>query len=263
MTFYTAEQMRGDQMATMTPAASLLPQTFFDTPLDTGWSGDVNFGKGMSSLNNPSMLVNNLQLDQQLPPETVDWVQYDAPSWNNSTPSDFPVDQNPGMISLEESDETPSSDILDRGISNPFQASIEVEPPRRKRGRPRKIRDEPAVPTLPRAARGRQPHTEVEKKYRNSLNQGMEQLRKALPHNPKEPERDSDCHCQVRLSKLGVLVAAADWLGRRTEEVAELEQQLEELGLMKEENTSLKEENTSLREENESMRSKLSTLSLD
>lgn len=58
--------------------------------------------------------------------------------------------------------------------------------------------------------RERIPHNEVERKYREGLNQGMERLRRVLPNLPQANDRYS--FDAAKVSKLVVLASAVDYL---------------------------------------------------
>jgi len=63
-----------------------------------------------------------------------------------------------------------------------------TQPVKRKRGRPRLIRDpEDAKRPRPDRPSRRQPHNEIERKYREGLNTEMEKLRDAIPRLPQGP----------------------------------------------------------------------------
>ncbi|KAF1814952.1 hypothetical protein P152DRAFT_239873 [Eremomyces bilateralis CBS 781.70] len=119
---------------------------------------------------------------------------------------------------------SPLSPPLSQSTASPFQSPIlkaespvlpEAYPPvqsptpkRRKTASPTpRNASKPANKPTPRE---RIPHNEVERKYREGLNQGMERLRRVLPNLPQSNDRFS--FDAAKVSKLVVLASAVDYL---------------------------------------------------
>jgi len=106
-------------------------------------------------------------------------------------------------------------------ISTPITEAMELlkkAPPKRKRGRPRLDRSnsgssdssnsDSAKPRRSRICK-RQPHNEVERKYREGINAELERLRMAVPTLPR---CDPQVHDPPRPSKAVVLASAIDYI---------------------------------------------------
>lgn len=94
------------------------------------------------------------------------------------------------------------------------------KPTVRKRGRPR----------LDITHVRRIPHNEVERKYRHSLNEELERLRRAVPTLPRgEDDEDVAMQRQRRPSKAMVLMAAVEYIKKIEKERDTARQMLEQL----------------------------------
>jgi len=107
---------------------------------------------------------------------------------------------------------TPSSDTVTK-VSDTAEART---PAKRKRGRPRLIRndsDSSYADATPRKTRisKRQPHNQVERKYREGLNAELERLRLAVPTLP-QPDPTSSGAAPPKPSKATVLASAIDYI---------------------------------------------------
>lgn len=148
-------------------------------------------------------------------------------------------------FSTTKSSRTPSlcddAEFLGLGDSQPLTPSDQITPktspdseapPKRKRGRPRLIRadsDSSFGDPTPRKSRisKRQPHNEVERKYREGLNAELERLRLAIPTLPQ-------CDSQAangapKPSKATVLASAIDYIHKMERERDRLRQENEVL----------------------------------
>ncbi|OAL42589.1 hypothetical protein IQ07DRAFT_340106 [Pyrenochaeta sp. DS3sAY3a] len=104
----------------------------------------------------------------------------------------------------------------------------------RKQGRPRlDCRDEPGSLSKPvvkpgKQRRGRTPHGQIERKYRDGLNSELERLRKAVPTLPQSSEGDSFGYRKVK--KATVLTAAIDYIKRIENERNALQEENQRIG---------------------------------
>jgi len=132
-----------------------------------------------------------------------------SPNNNPRTPSLCEDPDNPG-ITTDSQPLTPTE-----GPSIKHDSPEPQPPPKRKRGRPRLIRADSessygdSMSRKPRLSK-RQPHNEVERKYREGLNAELERLRMAIP---TLPQWDSQLlHGPPKPSKATVLASAIDYI---------------------------------------------------
>jgi hypothetical protein len=128
---------------------------------------------------------------------------------NPRTPSLCEDPDNHG-INTDSQPLTPTEDL-----SIKYDSSETQPPPKRKRGRPRLVRADSessygdSTSRKPRLSK-RQPHNEVERKYREGLNAELERLRMAIP---TLPQWDSQLlHGPPKPSKATVLASAIDYI---------------------------------------------------
>ena len=137
----------------------------------------------------------------------------------NATLNFDSVSSSDSISSLNRS-RTPS--LVDDTDSPPLTPkSVEPSPSleassKRKRGRPRRAREdsESSYDDAPKSRKSgiskRQPHKQVERKYREGLNAGLERLRMAIPTLPRLDLGDMDA--APRPSKATVLAGAIDYI---------------------------------------------------
>lgn len=159
---------------------------------------------------------------------------YDEPDMLGTWRSEDTMFDSPrkDSISSQKNSRTPSlcEDRDNAAINNDSQPLTPTEEPslkhessetrsplKRKRGRPRLVRTDSessygdSVSRKPRLSR-RQPHNEVERKYREGLNAELERLRMAIP---TLPQWDSQLlHGPPKPSKATVLASAIDYIHR-------------------------------------------------
>ena len=113
-------------------------------------------------------------------------------------------------------DSQPSTPTSDTIIKTSDAADIQT-PAKRKRGRPRLIRndsDSSYADSTPRKTRisKRQPHNQVERKYREGLNAELERLRLAVPTLPHPEPSSTGTASAPKPSKATVLASAIDYI---------------------------------------------------
>jgi Helix-loop-helix DNA-binding domain len=144
----------------------------------------------------------------------------------------------PGLISRSESlsdyfgcvngESMPIDEESPMESTEQAQSASSGAPIRKKRGRPKleKPKDGDSGDGR-RQQRTRMPHNEVERKYRESLNQGFEKLRTAIPSLPENnPETGATAQKQ---SKAVVLGAAIDYIKHLEAEVERFKEENESL----------------------------------
>lgn len=132
----------------------------------------------------------------------------------------------PILASTEKSPPSDHSDILE-------DTSQELKQ-KRKRGRPRKILDEPGInntrkspnirPTEADSESNRIPHNQIEQKYRNGLNTQLERLHETVAATTQHPD-------STKMSKAMVLAGAVEHI--KNMEVSRDELEIENKGLRK------------------------------
>lgn len=162
-------------------------------------------------------------------PDTLGTWNPDASSFNDnalfnngrsdsySTASTFRISRNSSISEVRGSAFTPPDD----SSNSTKTATPELDtPPKRKRGRPCLLRadSDSSYGESSRKSRisKRQPHNEVEKKYREGLNAELERLRMAVP---TLPSWDPDClNGPPKPSKATVLASAIDYIHKMEHE---------------------------------------------
>ncbi|QDS73714.1 hypothetical protein FKW77_003491 [Venturia effusa] len=168
----------------------------------------------------------NFYENEPLPSPALVTDQYISPQhlYNSSTPNSS---HNNHVFSEASSPGTPSLCDDDPNLISPKQESLHAPSPTRtfptgprKRGRPRNIRpasedlpyDDPAHVSKTSRPKKRQPHNQVERKYREGLNAELERLRMALPTIHKWEMRNPDNCVAPKASKAAVLAGAVAYI---------------------------------------------------
>jgi len=172
------------------------------------------------SLNSNNHNLSPLDNSMYAEPDILSAWRPDDPMFDSPRKDSVCSPNNPRTRSLYEDPDNPAMNTDSQPVT-PVEPSLKHDsprpqtPPKRKRGRPRLIRadsessyDE-SVSRKPRLSR-RQPHNEVERKYREGLNAELERLRMAIP---TLPQWDSQLlHGPPKPSKATVLASAIDYI---------------------------------------------------
>jgi len=192
------------------------------------WFQSTYFDSRQSGNHDYLVLAQNVTLDDRLYAESDiigSWRSYDMFS---SPPKDFL--NNPPIPSPCEGPDNPGINTDSQPLNPIEELSIKhysPEPqarPKRKRGRPRLVRtdSEESTPRKQRLSK-RQPHSEVERKYRESVNAELERLRMAIP---TLSSLDSQLlQNPAKLSKATVLSSAIEYIRKMELERDRLQQE--------------------------------------
>ncbi|KAF2668179.1 hypothetical protein BT63DRAFT_414210 [Microthyrium microscopicum] len=185
-------------------------------PLPQQWRQQISHQQMEHQVHSPQT---TLSIQPTIPPsEEIQEIHTTSTSPTIHTPTVYPTryPSNESPISPDSSITSPNTITSPSTHHNTFQPTSPTtslpSPPRlpekRKRGRPRLPRPDPdpTKPKPPRVSR-RQPHNQVERKYREGLNAEMDRLRAAIPPMPAEPASNNNSAGQ-KPSKAQVLQSA-------------------------------------------------------
>jgi len=206
-----------DPMALPAPMDPMCSSFFSDShsSYPDDWFQSTYFNSRKSGNHDYLVLAQNVPLDDRLYAESDIIGSWRSDDMFRSPPKDFL--NNPPIPSPCEGPDNPSINT-DRQPLTPIeelsikQYSPESQaPPKRKRGRPRLVRTDSEESTSRKQRLSkRQPHIEVERKYRESLNAELERLRMAIP---TLSNLDSQLlQNPAKLSKATVLSSATEYI---------------------------------------------------
>ena len=194
-----------DQSALVDPlASSLFPDA------EDGWLFPTTLDSTLPSPESLLLPWQDINFTGGKPTDTdvLEWFRLT----NDAPTSDLPPNYHSSATSVC-SDMDNLSTSSQSEISTPTtetMESLKKTPPKRKRGRPCLNRSDSgsAKPRRLRVCK-RQPHNEVERKYREGINAELERLRMAVPTLPRY---DSEVNDSPRPSKGVILASAIDYI---------------------------------------------------